>query len=163
MSALKELMLRAPRLTLAVAESVTCGRVQAGVGGISGASEFFLGGVTAYTLDLKARLLGVDPALAALVNGVSAEIATQMARGVCAHFGAEVGLATTGYAEPSPAHDVAEPFAWWAVTGPAADGTRVTRCGRVACPGLDRAAAQALIADTALAELETFLRETRGG
>jgi len=50
-SGLKELLLREPRLTLAVAESLTCGRLQARIGAIPGASEFFRGGVTAYALD----------------------------------------------------------------------------------------------------------------
>ena len=34
MSDLKRLMLRSPRLTLAVAESLTCGRLQARIGAI---------------------------------------------------------------------------------------------------------------------------------
>ena len=67
---LKELLLRPPRLTLAVAESVTCGRVQARIGAISGASEFFLGGITAYSLEQKVRHLGVDRAAAVAVNAV---------------------------------------------------------------------------------------------
>jgi len=78
---LKELMLRPPRLTLAVAESLTCGRVQARIGAIPGASEFFLGGITAYSLEQKVRHLGVDRATAEPVNAVSAEVAEQMARG----------------------------------------------------------------------------------
>ena len=64
MSDLKNLMLREPRLTLAVAESLTCGRLQARIGAISGASEFFLGGMTAYSLEQKVRHLGVDRAAA---------------------------------------------------------------------------------------------------
>jgi len=83
-----------------VAESLTCGRVQARIGQISGASEFFLGGITTYSLDQKVRHLGVDRAGASAVNSVSAAVAEQMARGVCALFGSELGLATTGYAEP---------------------------------------------------------------
>src|SRR5688572_2412301 len=100
---LKELMGREPRLTLAVAESLTAGQVQARVAAISGASNFFLGGITAYTLEQKAKHLGVDRVAAKRVNGVSAEVAEQMALGVCRLFGADVGVATTGYAEPAPA------------------------------------------------------------
>ena len=81
MSDLKALMLREPRLTLAVAESLTCGRLQARIGAISGASDFFLGGVTAYSLDQKVRHLGVNRAGAAAVNSVSGAVAEQMARG----------------------------------------------------------------------------------
>ena len=108
MTELKELMLQPARRTLAVAESLTCGRVQARIGAISGASEFFLGGITAYTLDQKVKHLGVDRAVAAPVNSVAAAVAEQMARGVCALFGSELGLATTGYAEPAPGVPVQE-------------------------------------------------------
>src|SRR5262245_8972886 len=100
MSELKRLMLEAPRLTLAAAESLTCGRVQARVGEISGASHFFLGGITAYSLDEKVRHLGVNRATARRVNSVSADVAEQMAQGVCRMFGSDLGVATTGYAEP---------------------------------------------------------------
>ena len=88
MSDLKDLMLSRPRLTLAVAESVTCGRLQARIGADSGASEYFLGGLTAYSLEQKVRHLGVDRAGAEGVNSVSAGVAEQMARGACALFGA---------------------------------------------------------------------------
>ena len=63
MDDLKDIMLRGPRLTLAVAESLTGGRVQARITAISGASEFFLGGMTAYSLDQKVRHLGVSRGL----------------------------------------------------------------------------------------------------
>ena len=107
---LKPLLLREPRLTLAVAESLTCGHLQARVGAVSGASEYFLGGVTAYSLEQKMKLLGVERAAAEPVNSVSAAVAEQMARGVCALFGADVAVATTGYAEPSVELKVAHPF-----------------------------------------------------
>ncbi|MDB6126431.1 MAG: damage-inducible protein CinA, partial [Verrucomicrobia bacterium] len=80
---LKPLMLQKPRLTLAVAESLTCGQVQARIGAISGASEFFLGGITAYTLDAKVKHLGVKRAPAKRVDCVSANVAREMARGAC--------------------------------------------------------------------------------
>src|SRR5690242_7376356 len=92
---LKELMLRSPRLTLAAAESMTCGRVQARIGEVTGASEFFLGGLTAYSLDEKVRHLGVSRVEAKRVNCVSAGIAEQMAQGVCALFRSDLGVATT--------------------------------------------------------------------
>ena len=104
---LKPLFLQKPRLTLAVAESLTCGHVQARVGAISGASEFFLGGITAYTLDQKVAHLGVNRAAAKRVDCVSAAVAREMARGACQLFGSDLGLATTGYAEPSAKAGVA--------------------------------------------------------
>lgn len=159
---LKQLMRREPRKTLAVAESVSAGQVQARVAAVSGASNYFLGGVTAYTLEQKVKLLGVDRAAAKKVNGVSAQVAEEMALGVCALFGADVGVATTGYAEPSAVDGVAEPMAWWAVAQRGARGKFSLRHGRVECPGAARVMAQAIVADAALAELVAWLRERRG-
>lgn len=159
---LKSFMLLKPRSTLAVAESLTCGRVQARIGMISGASEFFLGGVTAYTLEQKVRHLGVTRTLAEPVNSVSADVAEQMARGVCALFGSELGVATTGYAEPSADWNVAEPFAWWALAHRLGDGKFLVRNGRVDCPGLSRTAVQEHVADVAMEALVGYLRTARG-
>lgn len=173
---IRELMLRAPRLTLAAAESVTCGRVQARVGEVPGASEFFLGGITAYTLEQKVRHLGVERASAAACACVSAEVAAQMARGAAALFSADVGVATTGFAElegsslkvlrsKGPKSEAAEtgtaePFGFWAVAWRTADGWG-TRTGRVVCLGAARTTAQAQIAAVTLAELLAQLRAMR--
>lgn len=159
---LKRLMLARPALTLAAAESLTCGRVQARVGAISGASEFFLGGITAYSLEQKVRHLGVDRAGARRVNSVSADVAEQMARGVCELFGSDLGVATTGYAEPSVADGVAEPFAWWAVAHRRRGRFVAVRHGRVECPGARRIDAQTIVADAVLAELIAYVAELRG-
>jgi nicotinamide-nucleotide amidase len=159
---LKPLMLAEPRLTLAVAESLTCGHVQARVGSISGASEFFLGGITAYTLDQKVRHLGVGRAAARRVNSVSASVAEQMARGVCGLFGSDLGLATTGYAEPSANEGVVDPFAWWALAHRKRGRFVTVRSGRVECPGETRVHVQVILAETVLAELMEYLRALRG-
>jgi nicotinamide-nucleotide amidase len=164
---LKALLFASPRLWLAAAESVTCGRVQARVGEISGASNFFCGGITAYSLDQKVRHLGVERAAAKRVNSVSAAVAEQMAGGVCALFGSDVGVATTGYAEPSRADAVEHPFAWWALAhrrkgGRGAKAFIAVRSGRVECPEANRIEAQSIVADAALTELVAYLRELRG-
>ncbi|MBS0631855.1 MAG: CinA family protein [Verrucomicrobia bacterium] len=161
MSRLKELMLSSPRLTLAVAESLTSGGVQAGVGRISGASNFFLGGITAYTIDQKVRHLGVDRAGAAAVNCVSAAVAEQMARGVCALFGSDLGVATTGYAEPSPEQGVAVPFAWWAVAYRPGTSAAQIVTGKIECPGAARVEVQQRVTEAALAALVAWLEDFR--
>jgi nicotinamide-nucleotide amidase len=162
---LKARLLREPRRTLAVAESVTCGHLQARIGAISGASEFFLGGITTYTLDEKVKHLGVKRAAAKAVNSVSAGVAEQMARGACALFGSDFALATTGYAEPFEGK-ITAPFAWWALAH--AQGSRsgrgekfIVRSGRIDGPGLARVAMQAFVAERALAELVDYLRAWR--
>jgi nicotinamide-nucleotide amidase len=160
---LKSLMLVEPKLTLAVAESLTAGNLQARIASVSGASGYFLGGVTAYTLTQKVKLLGVDRRHAKAVNCVSARVAEEMALGACGLFGADVGVATTGYAEASPTDGVTVPMAWWAVA------RRVSRKknefwlrrGRVECPGAQRTEVQAIVAEAALAELVAWLREER--
>jgi nicotinamide-nucleotide amidase len=167
---LKALLLREPRRTLAVAESVTCGRLQARIGAIPGASEFFLGGITAYTLDEKVKHLGVKRAAAKAVNSVSAEVAEQMACGACALFDSDLALATTGYAEPFDLAqgrpfdgNVVAPFAWWALAH--AQGSRsgrggkfIVRSGRIDGSGLARVAMQEYVAERTLAELVDYLR-----
>lgn len=160
MSELKDLFLREPQLTLAVAESLTCGNLQAQIGRISGASNFFLGGITAYTLDQKVRHLGVDRAGTAAVNCVSASVAEQMARGAAERFGADLALATTGYAEPAPAQGVTVPFAWWALAHRKDGGWHVLST-RVECPGADRVQVQQQVANAAVDGLLEYLRASR--
>lgn len=160
MSELKDLFLREPRLTLAVAESLTCGNLQAHIGRISGASNFFLGGITAYTLEQKVKHLGVDRAVAEPVNCVSAQVAEQMARGAAELFGADLALATTGYAEPAPANGVTVPFAWWALAHRRAEGLYV-HSARIECPEAVRVQVQAQVANAAVAGLLEYLRARR--
>lgn len=160
---LKSLLLGPPRLTLAVAESLTGGRVQARVTAESGSSGYFLGGVTAYTIESKVRLLAVDRAEAEACSCVSARVAEQMAEGVCRLFGADLGLATTGWAEPSAEAGVAEPFAWWAVADWDRSRARARRTwsGKVVFPGQGRHAVQQAVTDAVLAELERYLCDLR--
>ena len=160
MSELKDLILREPRRTLAVAESLTCGNVQAYIGRISGASEFFLGGITAYSLEQKVNLLGVNRDAAEKVNCVSAEIAEQMARGAANSFGADLALATTGYAEAAEEHDVTVPFAWWALAHREGKSW-VLQSHRVECPGANRVEVQASITLAVITGLLEHLRATK--
>ena len=156
---LKQLLLAPPmRRTLAVAESMTGGRVQARLTEISGASDFFLGGLTAYALEQKAALLGVNREHAAAVNCVSARVAEEMASGACRIFQADFAIATTGYAEPALAQGVAVPFAWLAVAECSRGGPVAVRSRRMECPGATRAEAQTAVAEAALEMLVAWLR-----
>jgi nicotinamide-nucleotide amidase len=156
--ALKPLCLREPGLRLAVAESLTGGRVQAAITAVSGASGYFAGGITAYTLDQKVKHLGVKRAMAAKVDCVSSEVAAQMARGAARLFGADVAVATTGYAEPAKDKGADVPFAYWAVTRRVGARRWRTITGRVVCPGMRRTEVQSAVTDAVLAELVAFLR-----
>lgn len=159
---LKILMLAEPRLTLAAAESLTAGNVQARIASVSGSSGYFLGGLTAYSIDEKVKLLGVNRAAAKRVNCVSARVAEEMAAGVAKLFGADLAVATTGFAEPSAADGVEAPMAWWAVAHRRSGRGVKIFSGRVECPGEPRVAVQQIVAEAVLAELVAYLRELRG-
>lgn len=100
---------------LAVAESVTGGRIQSLITAVSGASNFFEGGVTTYTIDQKVQHLSVDREHATSCNCVSAQVAREMATGVCDLFSVEFGIATTGYAQPDPENGILKPHAFLCV------------------------------------------------
>ena len=158
---LAPLFLGKPRLTLTVAESLTCGQVQAKIGAVAGASNYFLGGITTYSLVQKVRQLGVNRTHAQRVNCVSQRVAVEMAQGAGAFFGADLALATTGYAEPSVEHGIAVPMAWWALCHRRPGGKHVVISGQVEMPGADRATAQARVVTEVMAALVIYLQEFR--
>ena len=158
---LKRLMLGAPRLTLAVAESLTAGHVQARIAAVPGASDYFVGGITAYNLEQKVRHLGVNRAQARRVDCVSQRVAVEMARGAGERFGADVTVATTGYAEPSPADGIKVPAAWWALCHRLRGGRTVVISGLLEVPGATRLEAQERVTQEVLRQLVAYLREYR--
>lgn len=115
-------MLAARKLTVATAESVTAGLVAHRLASISGASRHLLGGIVAYTNASKARDLNVPPALIDRHTAVSEPVAKAMAEGARARFGADFGVATTGYAGPD-GEQIGLVYAALA----SADGTKVQR------------------------------------
>ena len=52
--------LKKKKLTLAVAESITGGGIGSAITDIAGSSEIFLGGVIAYSDEIKIRELGIS-------------------------------------------------------------------------------------------------------
>lgn len=93
--------------TVAVAESLTGGLVLSTLVNPAGASRVVVGGVVAYSTDVKASVLGVDAGLLADRGAVDAAVAVQMAERVRAQFGATIGLSTTGVAGPDAQDGVA--------------------------------------------------------
>ena len=86
--------------TLATAESCTGGMIATRLTSVPGSSDVFVGGIVAYSDDVKERELGVVPATLAAHGAVSAETAAELAAGVRARLGADVGIAVTGIAGP---------------------------------------------------------------
>ena len=86
--------------TLAVAESCTGGAIASKFTAMAGASAYLLGGVVAYSNDVKANILGVDPVSLACFGAVSEVVALEMAEGVRRITGSDYAIATTGIAGP---------------------------------------------------------------
>ncbi len=94
---------------ISAAESCTGGLVSKMITDISGASRVFEYGVSAYANRVKIEVLGVSKDLLDQKGAVSAEVAEAMAEGVQRVSGADIGIATTGYAsegEDVPADEV---------------------------------------------------------
>ena len=94
--------LRTAGASIAVAESLTGGRLCAALVDVPGASDVVLGGIVAYTADAKTRVLGVDPVLLENVGTVEASTAAAMSLNVRRQFDSTYALATTGVAGPVP-------------------------------------------------------------
>jgi PncC family amidohydrolase len=93
-------MLAQRKLTLAVAESCTGGLLGHRITNVPGSSEYFEGGIIAYSYDAKERLLGVHHDTLYERGAVSEETALEMARGVRRALGTDVALSITGIAGP---------------------------------------------------------------
>ena len=96
-------LLRQKQLTLAVAESCTGGLLGAHITDVPGSSDYFEGGVIAYSYEAKMRILGVPPRTLEQHGAVSPETVICMARGVRQLTQSDVGLAITGIAGPTGA------------------------------------------------------------
>lgn len=99
------------QVSVAVAESLTCGRVVSELGRGEAAADWLRGGVVAYSSEVKREVLGVSPGPV-----VSARCAEEMAAGVARVMGADIAVATTGVGGPGadegrPARTVY--LGWW--------------------------------------------------
>ncbi|MFI5177164.1 MAG: competence/damage-inducible protein A [Vicinamibacterales bacterium] len=94
-------LLRGRGCRVAAAESCTGGLLLGRLTDVPGSSDWVIGGVVAYSNDVKMRELGVPPALLAEHGAVSEPVALAMAGGVRQKLGADVGVAITGIAGPT--------------------------------------------------------------
>jgi nicotinamide-nucleotide amidase len=111
--------------SLALAESLTGGRVAASVTAVPGCSRVFVGGVVSYATRLKQELLDVPESVVLRHGVVSGACARAMAAGARERLGATWGVATTGVAGPGPEAGVPAGTAYVAVAGP--DGVEAER------------------------------------
>jgi nicotinamide-nucleotide amidase len=92
--------LKAHSLTLSTAESCTGGGLGHTITNVPGSSDVFLGGVIAYSNELKMKLLGVKESTLEKHGAVSKQTAAEMAKGVRKLTGADIGIGITGIAGP---------------------------------------------------------------
>ena len=104
--------------TVSVAESVTAGGLGHAITTAPGSSHVFLGGVIAYSNEVKENILGIDGALINEFSVVSEEVANAMADAVRQKFGTTWGIATTGVAGPGDYQGIPEGTVWVAIRGP---------------------------------------------
>ncbi len=111
--------LRESGKTFACAESCTGGHIAHLITAVAGASRYFLGGVVAYSNEVKINVLGVSADDLRTYGAVSEPVALQMAQGVRKLTGADYAVATTGIAGPDGGTaDKPVGTVWIAVAGP---------------------------------------------
>lgn len=92
--------LRAARLTIATAESCTGGLIAARLTDIAGSSDYVVGGIVAYTNEVKTALLGVPAGIICEHGAVSEPVAHHMAVGARQALQCDLALSVTGIAGP---------------------------------------------------------------
>ncbi|MGN6217753.1 MAG: competence/damage-inducible protein A [Solirubrobacterales bacterium] len=111
---------------LGLAESCSGGLLAARITDLAGASEYFAGGVVAYSNEAKAELLGVEPELIEAKGAVSPEVAEAMAIGALERFDADVAVSVTGIAGPGGGSEE-KPIGYVCFNARLADGTAIAR------------------------------------
>lgn len=95
------LLLKESNLTLSLAESCTGGLVANRLTNVPGSSEYFYGGIVAYSNSAKIKHLGVNESTLEMFGAVSPETAKEMAEGLRRSSGTDIVLSVTGIAGPS--------------------------------------------------------------
>jgi nicotinamide-nucleotide amidase len=137
--------------TMCTAESLTAGSVGSAIVNISGASDVFVGGVTAYRDEIKTSHLHVDPLLIAQHSVISQEVAVAMAKGAIKSFGTTWAISTTGVAGPNPLDGHPVGVVWIAIEGP------VSQCIELALSG-ERESVRNAATSSAIATFARILR-----
>ena len=93
-------LLKAKKLSLSTAESCTGGGVAALITSVPGSSEYFKGGIVAYSNEIKTALLYVSAETLKKHGAVSRETVTEMVKGAMNTLKTDCAVATSGVAGP---------------------------------------------------------------
>lgn len=94
------LELKNKKKTLAVAESCTGGLISHKITNVPGSSEYFLGGIIAYSNGVKIKVLGVPRETIKKYGAVSCQTALSMAEGIRRLLKSDIAASVTGIAGP---------------------------------------------------------------
>lgn len=95
-----ENIIKEEEFTIAIAESVSAGTVQTIFCAEPGASKFFKGGITTYSIQSKKDILNIDIDYAEKQNFANPFTTLEMAKAVVDLYKARIGISTTGYSLP---------------------------------------------------------------
>ncbi len=93
-------IMREAGITLSAAESCTGGMLGMLLTSVPGSSEWFLGGIIAYSNSFKTTILGISSSLIETEGAVSRETALAMAAGIRKLTGSDISISVTGIAGP---------------------------------------------------------------
>jgi len=96
-------LLRQKGLTLGIVESATGGLISHRITNVAGSSDYYKGSVTAYSNEVKIKIVGVKEDTINKYGAVSPEVAEEMAQGGRKILASDVCLADTGIAGPTGA------------------------------------------------------------
>ncbi len=93
-------MLSKKNLSLSVCESCTGGMLGSIITTVPGSSNYFKGGIIAYSNEIKNKIIGVKKRTLKNFGAVSKQTASEMAMGIKRIMGTDAGIAITGIAGP---------------------------------------------------------------
>lgn len=93
-------LLREKNLTVSTAESCTGGSIAAKLTSVSGSSDYFKGGIVAYSNEIKESLLGVSSETLKKQGAVSEETVIEMVKGAMKALKTDCAVSTSGIAGP---------------------------------------------------------------
>jgi len=96
-------LLRQKGLTLGLVESATGGLISHLITNVPGSSDYYQGSITAYSNEVKVRVVGVRADTINHYGAVSHQVAKEMAQGGRKALAVDICLADTGIAGPSGA------------------------------------------------------------
>jgi nicotinamide-nucleotide amidase len=102
-------LLRERQLTIAFAESMTCGYLAQQLGNVPKTSEIFLGGIVCYNVAVKSSLLNVPASVIEKYTPESHQVTARLARQLKKRIDADICAAVTGLASPGGSESDTKP------------------------------------------------------